>query len=202
MANAASKPASERNANASRMAALRSRGSDQDRRRAWTRPFRRARRAIKFSFALMTCACRAIQAVEKFAMECPGRAARHLGIASDLMTEADEQLDCAARGRVGPTAELTAFSERLEKMSDWLIDSVQSGAIEFPVREHMADASEPASPFRLIPPPLLPPEWFSYERNDAPCIPVRRRSVRLTVVEAARRITRGRAPPIVSTCSP
>lgn len=177
----------------------------------------------------MSCACRAIEVVEKLAVERPIRAARHLGIASDLMAEADEQLDSAARGMrkmldraaespdvaldapgklvdatvqwIRATAELTAFSERLDKISDWLLDSVLSGAIAIPVEEQTPDAGKPAIPFRLIPPPLLPPDWFSYERNHPPCIPVRRRGIRLTIVEAARRITRGRAPPFVSTCS-
>ncbi len=229
MANAEIRPASEKNASDSRRAGLRSRGSDWDRRREWTRPFRRTQRAIKTSFELMTCACRAIEAVEKFAVERPIRAARHLGIASDLMTEADEQLDSASRGMrtmldraaewpdvaldapgklvgvtvqwVRATAELAAFSERLDEMSVWLLDSVQSGAIEIPLEEQTADAGKLVIPFRLIPPPLLPPDWFAYEYYEVPCIPVRRRSDRLTVVEAARRITRGRAPPFVSACS-
>jgi len=229
-ANAVDRPASGKNAGKSRRAGVRSCGENRERRRAWIRPFRRTRRAIRSSFRLIACACRAIEAVEKFAVERPIRAARHLRIASGLMVEADEQLDCAVRGMrkvldratespdvsldapgklvdagidwMRATAELTAFSERLDEVSGWLLDSVQSGAIEIPIEEQTADAGKPVTPFRLIPPRLLPPDWFSYERNDVPSIPARQpRSVRLTAVEAARRITRGRAPPFVSTCS-
>jgi hypothetical protein len=47
----------------------------------------------------------------------------------------------------------------------------------------------------------LPATLFS-ERSRVFCIHVRRqRSARLTVAEAPRRIFRGRAPPLVSTCS-
>lgn len=230
MANADSRPASGKNASKSRRAGVRSCGANRERRRAWLRPFRRTRRAIKSSFELITCACRAIEAVETLAVERPIRAARHLGIASGLMREADEQLDCAVRGMrkmmdraaespdvsldapgklvgvgsdwIRATAELTAFSERLDEVSGWLLDSVRSGAIEIPIEEQTADAGKPVIPVRLIPPPLLPPDWFSYQSNDVPSIPSRRpRSVRRTLVEAARRITRGRAPPFVSTCS-
>jgi hypothetical protein len=228
--NAVRRPASGKNASKSRRAGVRSSGENRARRRAWIRPFRSTRRAIKSSFELITCACRAIEAVERFAVERPIRAARHLGIASGLIREADEQLDCAARGMrkmldraaespdvaldapeklvdatmdwIRATAELTAFSERLDEVSGWLLDAVQSGAIEIPLEEQTADAGKHVIPFRLIPPPLLPPDWFSYESYDVPSIPSRRpRSVRQPVVEAARRITRGRAPPFVSTCS-
>jgi hypothetical protein len=54
---------------------------------------------------------------------------------------------------------------------------------------------------RLITRRTLPATLFS-ERSRVFCIHVRRkRSARLTIVEAPRRIFRGRAPPPVSTCS-
>jgi hypothetical protein len=229
-ANAVRRPGSGKNASASRRAGVRSCGENRERRRAWIRPFRRTRRAIKSSFQLITCAFRAIEAVEKFAVARPIRAARELGIASGLMMEAEAQLACAIRGMgkmldraakspdvsleapgmmvgeavkwIKATAELTAFSERLDEVSLWLLDSLQSGAITIPLEERTGDAGKPVTTFRLIPRPLLPPDWFSYERSDVPSIPSRRpRSVRQTLLEGARRITRGRAPPFVSTCS-
>lgn len=230
MANAVIRPASRRDANDSRRAGLRSCGSDHDRRRSWTRPFRRTRRAIECTLRLIHSSCRVIEAAERFAAGRPVRATRQLEIVSGLIGEAVEHLDRAARGLrqtadrvaqspdvaldapdklvaataqwIAAATQLAAFSERLNDTSTWLSDSVKSGAIPIPLQEQTADAGKPVTTFRLIAPPLLPPDWFSDEGNDVPRIPVRRRrSVCLTVVEAARRIFRGRAPPLVSTCS-
>ncbi len=97
--------------------------------------------------------------------------------------------------------ELDTFSARLEHASAWLLDGVKSGSIPIPIEEQGVDPAKADTTIRLIPPPLLPPDWFPYENNDAPCIPARQRPVCLTVAEGARRICRGRAPPLVSTCS-
>ena len=230
VASAENRPASRRNANDSRRAGLRSCGSDRDRRRSWTRPFRRTRRAIESSLHLINACRRVIEATESLAAERPIRAARRIALASGWLDRAMKQLDCAAaalrktRDRAAQSPELAldapaklagaaaqwmkaareldVFSARLEHTSTWLLDGVKSGSIPIPIEEQGADAGKSVTTFRLIAPPILPPDWFPYESNDVPCIPNRRqRSVCLTVAEAARRIFRGRAPPLVSTCS-
>ena len=229
MSNAENRPASRRNANDSRRAGLRSCGSDRDRRRSWTRPFRRTRRAIESSLHLISACRRVIEATESLAAERPIRAARRIALASGWLDRAMKQLDCAAaalrktRDRAAQSPELAldapaklaaasvqwfkaareldVFSARLERTSTWLFDSVMDGNIEIPVEEQGADAGKRVTTFRLIAPPILPPDWFPYESNDVPCIPARQRAACLTVVEAERRIFRGRAPPLVSTCS-
>ncbi|HXH95069.1 MAG TPA: hypothetical protein VNN25_26080 [Thermoanaerobaculia bacterium] len=228
MATAENRSGSQRNANHSRRAGLRSCGSDRDRRKSWTRPFRRTRRAIESSLDLISACRRVIEATESLAAERPIRAARRIQIASGWLDRALKQLDCAAAGlrktrnRAAQSPELAldapaklaevsvqwmkaagqlaAFSKRLEDTSTWLFDGVMGGSIAIPIEEQGANAGKRV-PIRLIPPPLRPPNWFPFESNDAPCIPARRRSVCLTVVEASRRIFRGRAPPLVSTCS-
>jgi hypothetical protein len=228
--NAELRPATGENANDSRRAGLRSCGSHRDPRRSWIRPFRRTRRAIERSRRLIDSSRRVTEASESFAAERPIRATRHLQLVSGWLAEAAAQLDSAAAGlrktadRVAQSPELAldapgklidstgqwieaagqlaAFSERFFDTFAWLRDSVKDGFIPIPLVEQTADPGQAVTTFRLSAPPRLPPDWFLYESNDAPCIHVRRqRSVRLTVAEAARRIFRGRAPPLVSTCS-
>jgi len=230
VANAENRPASQRNANHSRRVRVRSFAADRDRRRSWTRPFRRTRRAIESSLHLISACRRVIEATEGLAAEHPIRAARRIGLASGWLDRAMKQLDCAAaalrktRDRAAESPELAldapaklaeasvlwfkaareldASSEKLEHASTWLFDGVTGGSIPIPVEEQGANAGKTVTTFRLIAPPILPPDWFPYESNDVPCVPARRqRSACLTVDEAARRIFRGRAPPLVSTCS-
>jgi hypothetical protein len=229
VATAEHRPASRQNANHSRRARVRSFAADRDRRRSWTRPYRRTRRAIESSLHLISACRRVIEATESLAAERPIRAARRIQVASGWLDRAMKQLHCAAAGlrktrdRAAQSPELAldapaklaeasvlwfkaareldASSERLEHASTWLFDGVTGGSIPIPIEEQGANAGKRV-PIRLIPPPLRPPDWFPYESNDVPCVPARRqRSVCLTVVEAARRIFRGRAPPLVSTCS-
>ena len=229
MRNAAIRPASRENANDSRRGGVRS-GSDRGQRRSWKRPFRRTRRAIECSLRLIESSRRVTEASEKFASERPIRATRHLKLVSGWLADAASQLDCAAAGlrktaeRVAESPELAlqgpgkliaatrqwieaagqlaAFSEQFSDTSAWLCDSVKDGTIPIPLVEQTAHPEKSVVTFRLVAPPLLPPDWFPRESNDVPCIPVRRqRSVCSTVAEAARRVFRGRAPPLVSTCS-
>ena len=227
MATAENRSGSQRNANHSRRVRVRSFAADRDRRRSWTRPYRRTRRAIESSLDMINACQRVIEATESLAAERPMRAARRIQVASGWLDRAMAQLHCAAAGLrktrdraaespelafdapaklaevsvqwMKAAKELDTFSARLERASAWLLDGVKSGSIAIPIEEQGANAGK--TTFRLIAPPILPPDWFPYENNDAPCIPARRRSVCLTVVEAARRIFRGRAPPLVSTCS-
>jgi hypothetical protein len=228
VANAENRPASRQNANHSRRARVRSCGSDRDSRRSWTRPFRRTRRAIESSLHLINACRSVIEATESLAAVRPIRAARRIELASGCLDRAMKQLDCAAAALrktrdcaaqspelaldapaklaevaaqwMKAAGQLAAFSQRLEDTSTWLFEGVTGGSIAIPVEEQTGNAGKTI--FRLIAPPFLPPDWFPYESNDVPCIPLRRqRSLCPTVAEAARRIFRGRAPPLVSTCS-
>lgn len=157
------------------------------------------------------------------------RAARRIEVASRWLDRAMAQLHCASAGMrktrdraaqspelasdapaklvlvavqwMNAARELDTFSHRLQRASAWLLDGVKSGSIAIPIEEQGADPRKSATTFRLIAPPIIPPDWFPYESNDAPCIPERQRSACLTVAEAERRIFRGRAPPLVSPCS-
>jgi hypothetical protein len=116
--------------------------------------------------------------------------------APDVALDAPGKLADATGRWIQAAAQLAAISERLDGTSTWLLDSVKSGAIPIPSEKRTVTT------FKLVPPPFRPPHWFPYQTNHAPCIPPRHlRFVRRTVAEAERRIFRGRAPPLVSTCS-
>jgi hypothetical protein len=186
-------------------------------------------RAIKRAFRLIDSSLRVIEASERFAAQRPVLATRQLQLVVGWLAEAASELECATRGLrstvdhaalspelaldaprllvdaakdwMDAALQLAALSDRFDDTFGCLVDSVKSGAIPIPPEEQTDDAGDPVTTFRLIPVPLLPPDWFGYQRYVTPCIPDRQRSVRVTVVEAARRISRGRAPPFVSTCS-
>ena len=206
---------------ASRVGARRSCGSDRGRRRAWTRPFRRSRRAIDRTFQLINSSLRVIEASERFAAEGPVRASRHLRRVGFWLSDAAGKLDRARAGlrdvldraeqcpKVALDApekvieasvcwvvayeQLSAISSRFEDTLTWLADSVESGAITIPIDEQTADAGKAVIVLRRSGAPCIPPDLLARESNR---IPVRRqRSICLTVAEAVRRIVRGRAPP-------
>src|SRR5258706_10984563 len=95
VANAENRSGSRRNANDSRRAGLRSCGSERDRRRSWTRPFLRTRRAIESSLDLINACRLVIEATEGLAAERPIRAARRIQVASGWLDRAMAQLHCA-----------------------------------------------------------------------------------------------------------
>jgi hypothetical protein len=194
---------------------------DRERRRAWTRPFRRTRRAIESTLNLTRTSRRVIEAAERFAAERPLHAASQLALATSLMIRAMAQLECAGAS-LGKTSDRVAELPELpldapEKLfavtGQWIEAAVELQAFSAQFAETTARMLERAKQLAatgqvvittipLNAPPRLPRDWFLYEENDAPCIPVRRqRPVRLAIAEAVRRISRGRAPPFVSTCS-
>jgi len=93
-----------------------------------------------------------------------------------------------------------SLSARFDDTLTGLSDSAVGGAIPIPVDEQAAAMGRALALFRRIPTPLVPLDLLSAE-PCVPCIPARRRSVRVAVVEATRRIFRGRAPPLSATCS-
>ena len=198
--------------------------AERERRRAWMRPFRRTRRAIDRSLRLIKASKRVIEKSEREAAIHPLRAARHMVHAGGWLDKALSNLTSAGSGlrntldHAGQLPEfpldlplmllevvilayvacekLAALTPRLDHTRIWLFDSVMSGAIPIPLGELAAAVTRVLRKSA----PRIPTDLLSL-RSRIPCIPDRQRSVRVTVVEAARRIFRGRAPPFASTCS-
>jgi hypothetical protein len=187
------------------------------------------RRATDVTLRLIESSCRAIDACETIAAEHPLRAGRQLDQVSGWLVEASEQLVRGAKALseandqvarvpayaggaprmlivatarwIDAATKLATLSNRLDDSSAALVDYVKGGAAPL-------DLSE------LFPKPISAPRRISFivrrpslkslsiENSRIFCIHVRRqRSARVTVAEAPRRISRGRAPPFVSTCS-
>ena len=94
--------------------------------------------------------------------------------------------------------QLAMLSNRFDKSFGELMDYVKGGTAPLDLSELLKRRIHPVPVLARHPAPKV----LSIE-NDRICrIHVRRqRSVRVTVAEAPRRVSRGRAPPLVSTCS-
>jgi hypothetical protein len=213
----------------SRRAALRACALRRDRRRAWVRPFRRARRAIDATLRLIESSCRVIDDCERLVADHPIRATRQFEQVSGWLCEASEQLGRGAREWsvtfdsieqapffagdaprlltfamarwIDAAARLATLSNRLDDSFSSLMDYVKGGTAPLDLSELFRNPGP--APRRIsfnVRPPSL--KFLSRENSRVFSIHVRRqRSARVTVAEAPRRIVRGRAPPIVSTCS-
>jgi hypothetical protein len=223
------RPAPANGAKDSRRAALRRCAMRRERQRSWIRPFRRSRRAIDATLRLIESSCRAIDAGERLVAEHPIRASRQFGKVSGWIAEASKELGKGAREWsvtfdnldrarfftgdapelmiaavtrwIDAATRLVTVSNRLDDSFTSLMDYVKGGSAPLDLSELLpkqAPARKRIS-FNVRPPSL---KFLSIENRRVFCIHVRRqRSVRVTVAEAPRRIVRGRAPPIVSTCS-
>jgi len=200
--------------------------SRRERRESWLRPYRRIRRSIVASRRLIDSSRRIIDTCERTAAEHPLRAHRQLhGVwsrlgkalarlergaagmkeANDRIAQSPEYAGDAPRLMIhaivhwtGAAATITALMDQLDDDGAALLEYVKgAGAcLDF---DELFKSGGPAP--RLLTRRTLPASLFS-ERSRVFCIHVRRkRSARLTVVEAPKRIFRGRAPPPVSTCS-
>lgn len=215
--------ASGTNANDSRWDRVCSR---RERRESWLRSYRRIRRAIIASRRLIDSSRRIIATCERSAAEHPLRASRQLqgvwgrlgralarldrgaeglGQASDRIALAPEcagdapalMIEAAARW-AGAATTIAALVGQLDDDRAALLQYVKGAGACLDVDE-LFRSGGPAP--KLLARRILPATLFS-ERSRVFCIHVRRkRSARLTVVEAPRRIFRGRAPPSVSICS-
>jgi hypothetical protein len=202
------------------------RAANRARRLSWIRPFQRTRKAIDRSVRLIESSCRVIEAAERFAARRPARAARQYERAAGWLDQAGMQLLCAvrslsvtadkvalspahARGApsmlfgqtfrwVGAARKLAILTNRLDDTSNLILDAVAAGStLDF---SSLLPDPEIAAPrvIRLRP---LPPRRLSAGSGTIRVTHSRRpRSVRVPVTEAVRRIIRGRAPPLVSTC--
>jgi hypothetical protein len=198
----------------------------RERRESWIRPYRRMRRNIVASRRLIDSSRRIIDRSERSAAEHPlrahrqlhsvwgrlGRALARLQRGAAGMQEANDRIflapECAGDAPplmiqaivqwTGAATTIVALLEQLENDQAALVEYVKgAGAcLDF---DELFKSGDPAP--KLLTRRTLPAALFS-ERSRVFCIHVRRkRSARLTVVEAPRRIFRGRAPPPVSTCS-
>jgi hypothetical protein len=223
MVNAEFGTASGTNADQSRRERVCSR---RERRESWLRPYRRTRRAIVASRRLIDSSRRIIDRSERSAAEHPLRAHRQLQHAWDRLGRALARLQRGAAGikdandRIflapecagdapplmvqaivqwtGAATTIAALFDQVEDDRAALLEYVKGAGACLDVDE-LFESGGPAP--KLLTRRSLPATLFS-ERSRVFCIHVRRkRSARLTVVEAPKRIFRGRAPPSLSTCS-
>lgn len=225
MSNERQRSAFRHRARHSRRAIVSACGAERERCRSWPRRFRRTRRVIDRSLRLIETSCRVVEAAERFAARRPLRAARQYQRVSDVLDEVTEQLSTALhtlqmgadlgrmRGEGGnapeslarATARCVAASEKLLILSSRLddtfaliMDAIGSGTrLDFSKLIARPIGTAPRV-IRLRP---LPERRLSLGSG---CNRVlrqrRRRALRRTFADAARRISRGRAPPPVSTC--
>jgi hypothetical protein len=228
MSNANIQSAPRRNAKSSRRAGVRSCQFRRNGQERWIRPFRRAHRAIDSTLRLIALSRFLLNECEIFAGVRPRWATRQLARVSGRLIEAAGRLqrgaenmkatnNCVARAPadagdaperlidamdhwIAAAAQLAMLSNRLEDTSARLLAYMKAG-IAPPLDLDKLFRKEGPAPKRIV--FRLPsPRVLSIENNRIFSIHVRRqRSARLTVAEAPRRIFRGRAPPLVSTCS-
>jgi hypothetical protein len=226
MRNTQIRTAQAKNANDSRRAGLRSCELHRDPRKSLEGPILRTGRAIDASLRLMDSSRRVIDECERLALEHPILATHRLEWVSGLLSKAAELLGTGANGLnettnrvalspeqagdaperviaamqrwIAAAAQLAALSNRLEDTFAALIDYVKGGTAPLDLSE-VFGKSGPAPTFITNRPSV---KVLSIESGRIFCIHLRRlRSARLTVADAPRRIFRGRAPPLLSTCS-
>jgi hypothetical protein len=224
MSRASSRAAFIRDARNSRRAALRWREIAQEPRLTWRRPLRRVQRALDSSFRLIDSSRRVIDASERFAAGSSLRtAARQLQRVSEWIDDASEQLGRAVRGLRQTTDSVARAPEQgaaapallIETARRWVDAAATLAALSDRLEETFARLRAAAERgILIVDRPESAPQ--SQPRFTAPR-PASRRSCagdRLTTssirrpwpapasraVDAARRISRGRAPPFGSTC--
>jgi hypothetical protein len=160
------------------------------------------------------------------AAEHPILATHKMQRASGLLVEAAERLECSTIWMNETTARITEapedaghaparmiaamerwieavgqlamLSKRFDETFAELMDYVKGGTAPLDLSELLKRRIHPVPVLARHPSPRV----LSIENDRICCIHVRRqRSVRVTVAEAPRRVSRGRAPPLVSTCT-
>lgn len=223
MTNAKVQPADERNATKSRRAEVRS--NRLKGRESWRRLFQRGRRNLRSAEGLIGIARQIIDVCETIAIEHPMRAIQEMQRVTGLLVEASERfgrvLDCIcethtriaeAPGACGDAparmiadmqrliengTKLALLGNRFDKSFAELIDYVRSGNAPVDLSELLKRRVHPVPVLARHPAPKV----LSIENDRIFCIHVRRqRSVLVTAAEAPKRVSRGRAPPLVATC--
>ena len=213
--------ASGKNAKASRRAGLRLKG-----REAWRRLFQRGRRNLQSAEGFIGMARQIIDVCETIALEHPIKAVHEMYRVTGLLAEAADRLDRLGkciRDTYDRIAEAPAYAgdaparmiadlqswietgtklallgNRFDKSFAELIEYAQSGNAPLDMSELIKRRVHPVPVLARHPAPKV----LSVENDHIFRIHVRRqRPSSLAVAEAPKRVSRGRAPPLVSTCS-
>ncbi len=230
MTNVNRRPSSRKDAKNSRRARLRSRAAARGQRQLWRDPMRRMRSAIQSSFRLIETCSSIIDDTARLAAARPIRATRRLQRVAGLLAHAVTHLARAAHGLqataesaaltpetaseapglliestllwVDAAEQLNAVSERFDEAFATLLASVESGAVPIDFAELSRD-SRPAVAAQRINPVRLFLAWNRSHKSDCArfFLKRRRRFAPAAVAEAAKKVFRGRAPPLVSICS-
>jgi hypothetical protein len=205
---------------------VRSPGSRRGHGESWRRSFRGAGNAIDSTERRIAICRRIIDDCETILAEHPMLATHKMQRASGLLCEAAERLErsivcmSATNARIAEAPadaneaparmiaamerwieaarQLAMISNRFDEAFAALSDYINSGTAPIDISELLKRRVHPVPVLARHPAPQV----LSIENDRIFCIHLRRqRSVRVTVAEAPRRVSRGRAPPLVSTCS-
>ncbi len=214
------------NAKTSRRGGVRSGGSRMKGRESWHRLFQRGRQNLRSAEGFLGMARQIIDVCETIALEHPIKAVHDMCRVTGLLVEAADRLarlgkcisetydriaeapgyagDAPARmiadmqSWIETGTKLALLGNRFDKSFAELIEYAQSGNAPLDLSELLKRRVHPVPVLARHPAPRV----LSLENDRICCIHVRRQqSVRVTVAEAPRRVSRGRAPPLVSTCS-
>jgi hypothetical protein len=226
MTNVGRRTALVRNARKSRPAGVRSCGSRLKGRESWRRLFQRGKRNLRSAEGFLGMARQIIERCEAIAVEHPIRAIHDMQRVTGLLVEATQRFGrvleciCETHDRIAEApleagdaparmiadlqswietgTKLTQLGNRFDKSFAELIEYAQSGNAPLDMSELLRRRVHPVPVLARHPAPKV----LSIENDRIFCIHVRRqRSVHVTVAEAPTRVSRGRAPPLVSTCS-
>ncbi|HXA20220.1 MAG TPA: hypothetical protein VN380_24795 [Thermoanaerobaculia bacterium] len=221
MTSANRRPAPGGNANTSRSAGVRLKG-----RESWRRLFQRGKRNLRSAEGFIGMARQIIDVCETIAAEHPIKAIHDMQRVTGLLVEAADRLDrlgkciCATYDRIAEApayagdaparmiadlqswietgTKLVLLGNRFDKSFAELIEYAQSGNAPLDMSELLKRRVHPVPVLARHPAPKV----LSIENDRIFCIHLRRqRSLLVTVAEAPKRVSRGRAPPLVSTCS-
>ncbi len=225
MTNANRRQAPGRNAKKSRRARVRSRGSRVKGRESWHRLFQRGRRNLRSAEGFIGMARQIIERCETIALEHPIKAVHDMYRVTGLLVEATKRFGrvleciCETYDRIAEApgecvdapalmiadmqswietgTKLALLGNRFDKSFAELIEHVQSGNAPLDMSELHKRRVHPVPVLARHPAPKV----LSVENDRIFRIHVRRqRPTRLAVAEAPTRVSRGRAPPLVSTC--
>src|ERR1700686_91801 len=214
------------NANQSRRAGLRSCGLRLEGRESWRRLFQRGRRNPRSADGFIGMGRQINDVGETIALEHPIKAVHDMHRVTGLLVEAADRLDRLGRciretyDRIAEApayagdaparviadlqswietgTKLAMLGNRFDKSFAELIEYAQSGNAPLDMSELIKRRVHPVPVLARHPAPKV----LSIENDRIFRIHVRRqRPARLAVAEAPTRVSRGRAPPLISTCS-
>ncbi len=201
MAHPAQRQSSPADANRARQTGLPSRDACLERRSSWSRPFRRLRRAIDFSERSIQASCRVLLATERLAPGAPVPTSRQLCRAAGRLTEAAVALTRAALGlQVPDTPE--AADPLIGVALVWIETAGKMTGLAERLHTHVLTTRPPVTvAVPITPRPLLRPRQIRI-CDGLSFASLRRSRPRVTTsANAPRQISRGRAPPLASSCS-